>query len=468
MNPPQTSLPLTIAATSIGFVVIQLDVTIVNIALAQISARLGASVSSLQWVVDAYALVFAALLLSAGALGDRLGARRVFVAGLLVFTVASAACGLAQTDHQLIAARALQGLGAAMIMPNSLALLNHACAGDSITRARALGLWNAAGGLAVAAGPVLGGLMIASTGWRSIFLINLPVCAMGIWLTYRFVDETPPTASHRNLDLPGQTLAIVSLLALTSSIIGAGSVGWQDPRTLGGLSLACLCACLFFYIEIRSPHPMLPLGFFRNPAFSAATAAGFLNNLAYYGLIFVLSLYFQTIRHYSTVLAGLAFVPLTGTVTISNIIGSRLAGRTGPRLPMTLGFLIAAVGYGSLSGIDAQTSYLAMVLPLAIIPFGLGLAIPPMTSALLSTVERNRSGIASATFTTVRQIGGAIGVAVFGTLVSHDASASIRGIQDTFLICMCLSALAALVSRLGIGRTEPAISPQREQPVTDD
>jgi DHA2 family methylenomycin A resistance protein-like MFS transporter len=445
----RSPLLLTIAATSLGFVIIQLDVTIVNVALVRIGANLGATIAGLQWMIDAYTLAFATLLMSGGALGDRSGGRRVLVAGFVVFALASAMCGLARSGAELVAARAVQGLGAALIVPNSLALLNDACADNAAVRARALGLWNAAGGLAVAAGPVVGGLLLAVSGWRGIFLVNLPICALGIWLA-RFIKETPPHAPKTSIDIPGQLCAIVAVLAMTASIIECGASGWRQPVVLAGAAAALAAGLVLIVIERRTPNPMLPLHLFRRPSFSAATCVGFLNNFAYYGLVFILGFYFQTVRHYSTIQTGLAFVPLTGTVTVSNLLGSRLAAKSGPRLPMVLGFAIATFAYAALHGIGADTPYVRMLVPLAAIPFGLGLAIPAMTAALLTSVERRRAGVASAIFTTVRQIGGAVGVAVFGAIVAAGGTAGMAGIHSVFFVCACSSALACAVSAIGI------------------
>ena len=449
---PRSSLPLTLAATSLGFVIVQIDVMIVNGALVEIGGRLNASISTLQWIIDAYVLVFASLLMSSGALGDQFGSKRLFLWGFGIFSVASLGCGIAQTAAQLITFRVLQGVGAALIIPNSLALLNHACAGNSSTRARALGLWNAAGGLATAASPIIGGILISSIGWRSIFLVNLPIGMLGIWLTYRFVDDTSTSSPCHRIDLPGQLLTIISLFSMTASVIAAGTIGWTDWRVIGGFSLTLIAGWAFIRVEASSQHPMLLLEFFRSARFSASVVTGFLNNLAYYGLIFVLGLFFQNILHYSPLETGFAFIPLAGGAVVSNLIGSRIAAERGPRLPMISGFLIAAIGYASLHGINENTCYLEMLCPFILIPFGLGLAITPMTTALLSTVDQARSGIASAVFTTVRQTGGAIGVAIFGTLISGHISTNVRGVQTAFVICACLSLIAAGISVIWIGQ----------------
>ena len=279
-------------ATSLGFGVVQLDVSVVNVAIKPIGTDLGGSVSVLQWVVNAYTVAFAALILSAGALGDRIGSKRVFIAGFVLFTLASAACGLAPDLGVLIAARAVQGIGAAVLVPCSLTLLNHAYP-DPAGRAKAVGLWAAGASCALSAGPLIGGLLTASLGWRSIFFINAPIGVLGIALTARWASETS-RARDRGVDLPGQTAAIVALVALAAAMVEGGRRGFADPAVLGGFLLAAVAAAGFVVIESRSARPMLPLGLFRSRTFSAATAIGLTINIAFYGLIFVFSLYFQT------------------------------------------------------------------------------------------------------------------------------------------------------------------------------
>ena len=442
-----------IAATSFGFVVSQLDVTIVNVALASMSGNLHASVSGLQWVVDAYALMFASLLLSAGALGDRLGAKRLYIAGFVLFALASLGCGLAPNAAVLVGARAIQGIGAAALVPPSLALLTHACGDDMKLRARAISLWTAAGGIAIATGPVVGALLIGWLGWRSIFLVNLPLVAIGIALTWRYVAETPRNGHGRHLDLLGQGLAILALIGLTGAIIEAGPRGWSDPLVLAGLAIGAVATGLFLMVEARSDSPMLPLSFFRNRTFSSAVAVGTAVNLSYYGTIFVLSLYLQQARGYGVVAAGLAFLPLTATFILSNIAAGALVGRFGSRLPMTGGFLVAACGYLLLRVLDDQTPYWLMVPGFLLIPLGMGAGVPAMTSAMLSSVERKFSGTASGVLNTARQAGGAVGVAGFGALVGKNHEAIISGLHGAVSISAGLLVLAALMSLLGIRRS---------------
>ena len=416
---PMRSVAWVIAASSFAFAVIQLDVTIVNVALSKIGEDLGASVTQLQWVVDAYTLGFAALLLSAGVLVDRLGARRVFIAGFVGFAAASLACALAPGPGFLDATRAIQGIGAALLVPSSLAILNDACSHDARLRARAIGIWTAAGGAAIAAGPVVGGFLLNWLGWRSIFFVNLPICAFGLGLTLRWIPPAPQDKrKHRSFDPVGQVLAIVALTALIGAVIEARPSGPAlNPIVVVGSLLALGASAAFIALEARTASPMLPLNFFRLPGFTPAIAFGVLVNCAYYGIIFVLSLYLQRALGYSTVQAGLAFLPLTGTFIVSNIASGWMVGRTGSRLPMVLGGLIGAVGYALLYRLGVRATFIEMLPGFILIPAGMGLAVPAMTTAILASVDRASSGTASAVLNAARQVGGAIGVAAFGACV---------------------------------------------------
>lgn len=448
-------LGMVTATTSLGFVVVQLDVSIVNVALARIGQALHAGIDGLQWVVDAYTLAFAAFLLSAGALGDRLGARRVFVFGLGVFGLASLACGVAPNLPLLIAARAAQGIGAALLMPCSLAVLSHACGDDAAARTRALGLWTAAGGVALSAGPLAGGLLIDRFGWSSIFWVNLPICALGILLALRYAEEGTRHRGEGGIDVAGQLCAIVALLCATGAVIGAGTAGWRSWPVDAGLGIAAASLATFLAIEARSRAPMLPLGFFRDATFSAATLVGLGVNFVLYGTVFVLSLYFQRVRDYSPAATGLAFLPFMASLIVANVAAGRIAARLGARLPMTAGLLIAALGFALLRDVDARVGYAALMGRLLLVPIGIGIAVPPMTAALLATVPRARSGLAAGVLNTVRQAAGAIGVAVYGALAATDI---VDGMRRAFLAGAVMLALAALVAALGV-RRHPADKP---------
>jgi DHA2 family methylenomycin A resistance protein-like MFS transporter len=438
---PSRPLGLVIATTSLGFLVVQLDVSIVNVALVRIGHTLGGGMASLQWVVDAYTLAFAAFLLSAGSLGDRLGARRVFVLGLGVFATASLGCALAPSLSWLVAARAVQGLGAALLMPCSLAVLNHACGDDAAARARALGLWTAAGGVALSAGPLVGGVLIDRFGWPSIFYINVPVCLLGMFLAWRYVEETPRRRGSDGFDLAGQGCAVAMLLGLTGAVIEAGTLGWHAPLVWLLLGLGAFAGLVFLVVESRSRTPMLPLGLFRRRDFTVATVVGLVVNFALYGSIFLLSLYFQHVRGYSPSTTGLAFLPFMATVTVANVAGSRLAAHTGPRWPMVAGLLLGAAGFALLVDMDAATGYAALIARLLLIPAGVGVAVPSMTATVMSSAPRDRSALAAGVLNTVRQAAGAVGVAAFGALGAMDMLTGMR---------MAFGLSAALLTAVGI------------------
>ncbi|HEY3758506.1 MAG TPA: MFS transporter [Solirubrobacteraceae bacterium] len=431
---PRAGRGWALLATSLGFAVVQLDVSVVNVAIKPIGEQFGSSLSGLQWVLSAYTVAFAALILSAGALGDRIGAKRVFIAGFALFTLASAACGLAPSLEFLIAARAVQGVGAAVLVPCSLTLLNHAYP-DTDARARAVGLWAAGASVALSAGPLIGGILTSTVGWRAIFFINAPIGAAGIWLTVRFAQETP-RAAQRGVDLPGQASAILWLLALTAAVIEGGAHGFGDPAVLGCFALAVLAGGCFLAVEARGRRPMLPLALFSSPTFSAATAIGLLINIAFYGLIFLLSLFFQRVQHHSPLVTGLAFAPMTAIVMASNLLAAPLARAIGAGRTILLGGLLLAAGLAALLGISSSSAYAALVAQLLAIGAGIGLIVPAMTSALLGSVERSRSGVASGTLNTARQTGSVIGVALFGALA---AGGLLDGLRDALLVSIALA-----------------------------
>lgn len=445
------ALARTVLATSLCFAIVQLDTTIVNISLISIGENIRSDMSDLQWMVDAYTLAFASFLLTAGDVGDRYGARRVFVSGVVLFLVASAVCCFAQSAAQLIALRGAQGVGAAFAFPNSHALLNHACADRSETRARAFGVWNAVGGLATAAGPVVGGALVETLGWRSIFLVNIPICILIIYITSRYVDEAKRGGAFRSVDLPAQLLSICSMLFLIWGIVGSGA---RDGN--GMWAALCFCASIYtFYafieIQRKSACPLLPIQFFANSTFSASIAVGFLNNMAYYGFLFALGFYLQAILNYSVLQASFVFIPLAGSA-LSNLLGGKMSAQWGPRFPMTTGFLLAAVGFGSFLPVLGETSYLQMLPPLILISLGLGLAVPPITVALLSTVDTSRSGIASATLTTARQVGCATGVAIYGSIINGQLVSPTYGIQICFVGGVVFCAAASAISAIWVDR----------------
>ncbi|GLQ88413.1 MFS transporter [Dyella flagellata] len=436
-------------AASFGFALVQLDVTIVNVALPRIASELHAGVAGLQWVVDAYALAFAVLLLSMGYLGDHLGARRVYLGGMLLFALASVFCGCSGNSTMLIAGRTLQGVGAAAMLPCSLALLSHATAHEHALRARAVGWWTASGAIAIAAGPIIGGLLMSVTSWRSIFFVNVPICALGAWLTWR-VPETERKEHNGRFDLRGQALAIAALTGLTMAVIEAKPLGWTHPLVLACVGMALLAAPLFVYVESRCTVPMLPLKFFRAPGFSVAVAYGVIVNLSYYGIVFLLSLYLQQVHGYSALRTGLAYLPLTATFFGVNVFSGWLVGRSGARLPMVLGALIDGAGFALLLLLDAGSPYLLMLPAFALLPCGMGLGVPAMTTTVLGAVDKRVSGTASGVLNAARQAAGAIGVALFGSLAGSSNDMIVRGLHRSAWIALVMLLMAAALAFRGI------------------
>ena len=456
MTPSKSKHPAAgwiIAAASFGFMVVQIDVTIVNVALPAMARDLGGGIAGLQWVVDAYTLSFAVLLLSAGVLGDLFGARRVYLAGFGLFALASATCGLAPNATALIVARAVQGAAAALMVPNSLVVLNFATKHDDKLRARAVGIWTAASGMSIGVGPVIGGLLLTSFGWRSIFWVNLPICLVGAVLTLAFAPAAPAHTEKRRLDLPGQALAILALLGLVGGVIEARPLGLTHPLVIGAGLLFVAAAIGFVAVEHRSRAPMLPLHFFGNSGFDAAVGFGIAVNLSYYGVLFVLALYLQGAHGWSPLRAGLAILPLTLTFIVSNLVSGWLIGRFGSRFPMVLGGLIGAIGYVLLLTLNAQSSFWQMLPVFLLIPFGMGLGVPAMTTAILAGVDHAWSGTASAVLNAARQAAGAMGVAIFGALAGNGQA--VRGLHASGLVSAALLvAGAALAWRWVAGKAK--------------
>jgi DHA2 family methylenomycin A resistance protein-like MFS transporter len=421
-----------VGTTSLAFVVSQLDVSIVNIALPEIGRSFAARVSMLQWVVDAYTIAFAVFMLSAGGMGDLLGAKRLFQLGLLVFTAASAGCGLAWSSLSLVLFRVVQGVGSAIMIPSSLSILNHSFADDPDERAHAVALWTAAGGVSIAAGPVLGGLLLHLGSWRWIFFVNLPLGLLGLFCSIRLKDND--TSEHRGFDIPGQILWMLALTALIAGIIEWHEAGIPRGYIYGGLAFSAVMLALFLALEKRAASPILPLNLFASRNFNLLVGLGMILNGSYYGSVFVLSLYLQNVLHYSGLVAGLAFLPLTGSFIISNLLSSTLIRKYGIRVPIRAGLLISTAGFALLVLAKADAPYWALLPAFFALPLGMGTAVPAMTTGVLATVDRNRSGIASAVLNTTRQAAGAVGVAVFGAMAVGGPESIVRAIMESALI----------------------------------
>ncbi|MBS1602789.1 MAG: MFS transporter [Bacteroidetes bacterium] len=440
------SLGYIVGTTSLAFVVSQLDVSIVNIALPSIAKAFSVSISSLQWIADAYTVAFAALMLSAGGMSDRLGSKRVFQSGLLLFGVASAGCGLAWSAGSLIAFRALQGIGAATMIPSSLSLLNQAFSHQPDQRARAVALWTMAGGISIAAGPILGGLLLHVSSWRLIFIVNIPICLGGMLMSVRLREsERHP---NQGLDIPGQLMWMLALTSFITAIIEWHAKEIAHSLVAGVFLFSVAVMLLFLWYEKKAGTAILPLGLFKAPVFNVLLLFGVIVNNAYYGTVFVLSLYLQNVLHYDVVRAGLAFLPLTGGFVISNIVSGRLTAKYGIRLPLMVGSLLAAAGYAGLLIATPGTPYWQLFVAFLVIPLGMGVAVPAMTTGILSSVEKTRSGTASAVLNTTRQAAGAMGVAVFGAMAGGGAAGIAPAVRVSGMIsCGSLLVVGVLIYR---------------------
>ncbi len=451
-EPNRRAMPpaMVLVAALLGFFVIGLDASAVNVALPAVGRTLGGSTQALPWIVDAYTLMFAALLLSAGAVSDRVGANRTYAVGLAIFTLASAACGLAPGLGLLIMARLVQGSAAAVMLPSSLALVRQAY-GSALARARAIALWTVGGAVSTAAGPIVGGALTTAVSWRAIFFLNLPVGVATLIMLSR-LPRSPRRAAA--LDPIGQVLAVVALAALTFGVIEGGASGFGRPFVLICLAIAVLAFLAFLRHESRTAEPMVPPGLFRSRTVSACVTVGFAVNAVFYGLVFVVSLFFQERLGQSAVVAGLMFAPMTVVVAGSNVASARTAARFGPRVPIVAGQLVCALGVVALLSVGTGTARPLIALLLVPIGLGLGFAVPSLTTALLEDVDAERAGMAGGVLNSVRQTGGALAVAVFGSLVGHSFTA---GMRMSLLIALGLLALG-ITAALSLPRRRNALS----------
>ncbi len=423
-------------AISFGFFMVVLDVTVVTVAVPTLGTDLHAGPSALQWVVDGYTLVFACLMLPCGGLGDRFGHRRAFLTGLAVFTAASAACGAAPTAGVLIAARLAQGAGAAAMVPASLALLRAAYP-EPAARARAFGVWAAVSSLGAAAGPLVGGLAVSWVGWRAVFLVNLPFGLLAAVLTVRRVPAPPPHPGAR-LNVPAQIATLAALAALVGGLNEAGTRGWTDPMVLACLIIPAAIAALGV-LRRRTARPAATGGR-RGPAGGAAV--GLLLNVGFYGLLYLATLYFQRLRGYRPLEAGLALLPMFVVMAASSFLAGRLAARTGPRLPMIAGLVAGAVGLAGWLPAGPHTPYPLLIAPMAISGAGTSFAVPAVTAAVMESVPKERGGTAAALLNAARQLGSALGVALFGSLA---ASRLVPGLHASAVLAAAGYLLGAVV-----------------------
>ncbi len=406
-----------LAAMVFGLLMPMLDNLVVNVALPTIQRELGAGVSGVAWIIDAYTLTFASFMLTGGALGDFYGRKRFFMVGLVVFTVGSLLCGLSTSTGQLVAFRALQGLGAALLLPGSLSIITATFSGKE--RGAAIGIWAAFSGLAIALGPIVGGYLVEHVSWESIFFINLPVGIIGLVMTAVVVPETRDTSRSRRVDPPGLITGTAGIFFLVYALIEGNARGWTDELIVGAFVLSALFLAAFFRIEARRPSPMLPLAFFRIPTFSASNVVAAAVFFALFGVTFFLTLYLQNIQGYSPVAAGWRLFPFTLMILLVAPVSGRLSDRYGARWFMTFGTLTAAIGMAMLIRTEVGSPYTTVILP-AFFVLGAGLAatMAPMTSAVMGSVETRHAGVASAATNTSRELGGVFGIALLGAIVT--------------------------------------------------
>jgi EmrB/QacA subfamily drug resistance transporter len=421
-----------------------LDATVVNLALPRIGEQLDATLGELSWIVNAYTLTLASLILLGGSLGDRFGRRRVFLIGVVWFAAASVLCALAPSTGFLIAARALQGIGGALLTPGSLAILQASFApGD---RAAAIGAWSGLGGVATAIGPFLGGWLVgtAEWGWRVAFLINVPFAALVVWVALRHMPESTNPQAPRRIDVAGAVLAAMGLAGLTYGLTTAGERGFGDPVTLAWLLGGVAALVAFVVVERRSPNPMLPLDIFANPQFNWTNVVTFIIYGAFGAALFLLGIYLQTVVGYSPLLAGLATMPVTALMLLLSARAGRLAQRIGPRLPMTLGPITVGAGLALMARIGPGAGYLTDILP-GVVVFGAGLAltVAPLTATVLAAADDRHAGVASGVNNAVARAGSLLAVATIPVVagLTGDAYQDPARFQSGFRVAMLVSAV---------------------------
>lgn len=422
--------------------VISLDNTIMNVTLPTLVRDLGASASQLQWIVDAYVLVFAGLLLTAGSLGDRFGRKGALTIGLVIFGAGSALGALSQTPAQLIMTRAFMGIGGALIMPATLSILTNVFPTEE--RAKAIAIWSAIAGLGFGLGPALGGWMLERFWWGSVLLVNVPVVIAAIGLGHRLIPTSKDPAADRP-DPVGAVLSIGALAALLYGIIEAPRYGWSDVTTLTWLGAGIIFLMAFVAWELRSDHPMLDMRFFRNPRFTAASVSITLSFFALAGSMFFLTQIFQFLMGYSTMRAGVAILPAALASAVGAPVGAIVAKRLGAKVAVTGGLVTIAAGLGVVGMLTTSSGYGLLLVAMIVAGFGVGVAMTPATESIMGSLPQAKAGVGSAVNDTTREIGGALGVAILGSLL---ASSFAGGMGD---VAATLPAGAAEIARDSLG-----------------
>ncbi|MEG8033743.1 MFS transporter [Sphingomonas sp. LR61] len=437
---PHRAARLTLVLASLGFFLITLDILIVNVALTTIGRELGGSTAGLQWVIDAYTLLFASLLLFAGNLSELIGAKRAIGWGIAGFLVASVACALAPSLGALIAARAVQGAAAAVMLPASMALIRQAFP-EARERAHALGIWAVGGAVAGAVGPILGGAL-TTLDWRLVFAINLPVCAVMLGMLVR-VAPSPRRAAR--FDAAGQVLALLALGGLVFGLIEGGASGFGRWDVVVALLVAAAAVVGFLLVQAHGRNPMMPLDLFLSGGMRIALGVGFAFMVGNFGSVFVLSLYLQQHLGLSPLAAGLVFLPSAAFSIVGNIVSGTLVNRFGARVPVVAGLTTMVLGLVVMIVLAPYDSVVAVAVCTILTGAGGSVAMPPATSVVLASVPAERSGTASAVFNTFRQVGGAVAIAVFGAFLA-DRSQFVVGTQTSFVVAAVVLLVAALAA----------------------
>jgi EmrB/QacA subfamily drug resistance transporter len=443
----------TLGAVAFALFMVMMDNTVVNVALPSIQRGLGADISHLEWVVNAYALTFAVLMLTGGKLADLLGRRKVFLAGLALFTIASLLCGLAGSTGALVAWRALQGAGAALMMPATLAIITHAF--PPRQRGLAIGVWAGVSALALAIGPIVGGLLAQHVSWSWIFFVNLPVGVAGVLIGRAVIGESRDTSREQSLDLPGLVVSAGAVFALTFGLIEASNYGWTSPTILGLFAAAAVGFALFVWIERRRRAPMLDLTLFRSRTFAGANLVALLITLAMFGVFFFMSLYVQQILGYSPVEAGAIFLPMTILIILIAPPAGKLSDRLGSRWLMAGGLTLVGVSLLLFSRLGTEAGFWDLLPGLVIGGAGMALVMTPMSAAAMGSVPVAKAGVASGVLNTSRQIGGALGIAVLGAILTSRQETELaagasapQAFVDGFQVALLVGAVLAFAGAL--------------------
>jgi EmrB/QacA subfamily drug resistance transporter len=454
----------TLGAVAFGLFMIMLDNTIVNVALPAIEHSLHMSIASLEWIVTAYALTFAALLITGGKLGDMFGRRRMFIVGLVVFTLASLACGLAPSAGFLIGARAAQGIGAALMNPATLSIITATFPPKQ--RGQAIGIWAGVSALALAIGPLLGGLIVDNINWHWIFYVNVPVGIVGIVVSYFFITESRDTTHEQSIDLPGLVTSGASLLALSYALIEGNRHGWTSPEILGLFAGAAVLLAAFILLEMRQRLPMLDLSLFKIGSFVGANLVAMLVSLGMFGVFFFVSLYVQNVLGYSPTKAGAIFLPMTILIILVAPIAGKLSDRIGSRWLMGAGMTIVGVSLLLYQRIGLHTGFWSLLPQLMLGGLGMALTMSPMTSAAMSSVPVDKAGVGSGVLNSFRQMGGSLGIALMGAILlsyEHPTTSKqvasqqfVDGLHAALLVSAVIAFAAAAVA-IVLVRTKPAV-----------